>query len=72
MQVDIYKDKVLVKKISVAGIRVNPSFPADMLDVGQMEIKYLQSTMDSATPSVDGELNEIEKTINEFRKRIEE
>lgn len=72
MQVGIYKDEVLVQKISVAEIRVNPAFPKDMLDVEQLEIKYLQSTMDKSATSVDGELNEIEKTINEFRKRIEE
>jgi hypothetical protein len=43
-----------------------------MLDVEGLKIKYFQTIPDNSDTSVEGELSEIEKTINEFRKRIEE
>ena len=46
--------------------------PQRLFDTQLMEVQYFQSESESQDQSVDGELSEIEKTINEFRKRIEE
>lgn len=72
MRVAIYKDGGLVREIKVETLRVNPSFPKKLLDAERLEIEYFQSMPERSEPSVEGELSEIEKTINEFRKRIEE
>ena len=71
MHVAIYKGGAMVREIRVEALRVNPSFPKGLLDAENLEIKYLQSMPNNSDTSVDGELSEIEKTINEFRKRIE-
>ena len=72
MHVAIYKGGGMVREIKVEALRVDPSFPKGLLDAESLEIKYLQSMPKQSDTSVDGELSEIEKTINEFRKRIEE
>jgi len=72
MYVAIYKGGGIVREIRVEALRVNPSFPKGLLDAERLKIKYLQSIPERSDTSVDRELSEIEKTINEFRKRIEE
>jgi outer membrane lipoprotein-sorting protein len=72
MHVAIYKGGGIVREIRVEAVRVNPSFPKGLFDAERLEIKYLQSIPERPDTSVEGELSEIEKTINEFRKRIEE
>jgi hypothetical protein len=72
MHIAIYKDGGIAREIRVEALRVNLSFPKGLLDTERLKIKYLQSIPERSDMSVDGELNEIEKTINEFRKRIEE
>ncbi len=72
MHVAIYKAGGIVREIRVEAMRVNPSFPKGLLDVERLKIKYFQSMPERSDTSVEGELSEIEKTINEFRKRIEE
>jgi len=72
MHVAIYKDGGMVREIRVETLRVNPSFPKKLLDAEGLENKYFQSIPEGSDTSVEGELSEIEKTINEFRKRIKE
>ncbi len=72
MHIAIYKDGGMVREIKVETMRVNPSFPKGMLDVEGLKLKYFQSMPERSDTSVEGELSEIEKTINEFRKRIKE
>ena len=72
MHVAIYKDGGVVREIRVEALRVNPSFSKELLDAESLEIKYIQSLSDEPNTSVEGELSEIERTIDEFRKRIEE
>jgi len=72
MLVGIYRDGELTREIKVAALRVNAAFPKRMFDPEYMEATYHQSVSEHQEGSVDGELSEIEKTINEFRKRIEE
>jgi len=72
MHVAIYKGGGIVREIRVETLRVNLSFPKSLLDAERLKIKYFQSIPETSDTSVDGELSEIEETINEFRKRIEE
>jgi hypothetical protein len=62
----------MAREIRVEALRVNPSFPKELLDAERLEGESFRSIPESPDTSVEGELNEIEKTINEFRKRIEE
>ena len=72
MIIGIYNGGALEREIHVKALRVNSSFPERLFDTQLMEVQYLQSEVNSPDQSVDGELSEIEETINEFRKRIEE
>ena len=72
MIIGIYNGGNLEREIHVQALRVNSSFPQRLFDTQLLEIQYYQSELESQDHSVDGELSEIEKTINEFRKRIEE
>ena len=72
MHIGMYKDGGMVREIRAETLRVNPSFPKELLDAERLEINYLQSMPEKSDTSVQGELSEIEKTINDFRKRIEE
>jgi outer membrane lipoprotein-sorting protein len=72
MVIGVYNNGALEREIHVKALRVNSSFPQRLFDTQLMEVQYLQSVAESPDQSVDGELSEIEKTINEFRKRIEE
>ena len=72
MHVAIYKNGGIVREIRVEAMRVNPSFPKELFDAERLKSKYFQSMPEGSDTSVEGELSEIEKTINEFRKRIEE
>ncbi len=72
MLIGIYKGGALERDIQVKALRVNSSFPKRLFDTQLMEVQYHQPVEESPDQSVDSELSEIEKTINEFRKRIEE
>ncbi len=71
MRIKFYKNDILVREINVQNIKVNPSFSKDLFD-----IEYLKSIYKPAAPAVPDqseseELDEVQKTIEEFKKIYE-
>ena len=68
MRIDFFSNGNLVREIHVQDIEVNPSFQADLFDIQQLKSLYPQGA--PAEPKNGGkeELDEVQKTIEEFKK----
>jgi hypothetical protein len=71
MRIEFYKNDNLLREINVQNIKINPSFSKDLFD-----IDYLKSINQTAVPVVSKqseskELDEVQKTIEEFKKIYE-
>ena len=71
MRIEFYKNDILLREINVLNIKMNPSFSKDLFD-----IEYLKSNYQTAAPIVPKqseykELDEVQKTIEEFKKIYE-
>ena len=71
MHIDYYQNNVLVREIRVESLMVNPFFSQDLFDIERLSVKYLPAVHEVSDGSVSGELNEVDKTIDEFRKKFE-
>jgi outer membrane lipoprotein-sorting protein len=71
MQIAFYQDEKPVREINVEELRMNLSFPKDLFDIERLKTKYVSAVPEVKDGSVSGEINEIEKSINEFRKKFE-
>ena len=70
MRIEFFSNGNLVREIHVQDIKVNPSFRADTFDIQQLKSRYPQEA--PAVPKDDGEeLDEVQKTIEEFKKIYE-
>jgi len=68
MRIEFFSNGNLVREIHVQGIEVNPAFQADVFDIQKLKSLYPQAA--SAEPKNGGkeELDEVQKTIEEFKK----
>ena len=71
MHIEFLRNDILVREIHVQNIKVNPSFSNKLFD-----IEHLKSIYPPAAPAMPGqgeteELNEVQKTIEEFKKIYE-
>lgn len=68
MHIEFFSDGNLVREIHVQDIKVNPSFQADLFDVQKLKLRYPK--VEPAEPKDAGkeELDEVQKTIEEFKK----
>ena len=68
MRIEFFSNGNLVREIHVQDIEVNPSFQADLFDIQQLKSLYPQGA--PAEPKNGGkeELDEVQKTIEEFKK----
>ena len=68
MRIEFFSNGNLVREINVQDIEVNPSFQADVFDIQQLKSLYPQGA--PAEPKNGGkeELDEVQKTIEEFKK----
>ncbi len=71
MQIVFYQDEKPVREIRVETLRMNLSFPKDLFDIERFKATYVSAVPEAKDGSVSGEINEIEKSINEFRKKFE-
>jgi outer membrane lipoprotein-sorting protein len=74
MQIEFYEDDTLVRRIEVDEIKVNPVFPAGLFDINRLRSTYPEDTKDTqvlSKPRKPGELNQVQKIIEEFKKIYE-
>ena len=71
MQVVYYQDDKPVREISVESLSTNLSFPMELFDMARLRQKLVSAASEVKEGSVSGEISEIEKSIDEFRKKFE-
>lgn len=67
MHMEFYEDGVLLREIRVERMKVNLTFPQEMFDVARLRVEH--TALDDET--VSEELNEVQESIDEFRKKYE-
>ncbi len=73
-KLEIYENEILVTSANVEKAVANPSFPAELFDIPAIKEKAAPSSPDLREPSEDSipeGLDEVRKTIEDFRKRYE-
>jgi hypothetical protein len=71
MQVVYYQDGKPVREINVESLSTNLTFPMELFDMERLRQKLVSAASEVKEGSVSGEINEIEKSIDEFRKKFE-
>ena len=71
MRIEFFSNGSLVREIHVQNIKVNPSFQADLFDIQQLKSLYPQDVPVEPKNGGKEELDEVQKTIEEFKKVYE-
>ncbi len=71
MRVEFYRDDILVREIKVQNIETKPIFPEDLFDIDHLKSIYLPDALKGSEQGVEKDLNEVQKTIEEFKKIYE-
>ncbi len=71
MRVEFYRDDILVREIKVQNIDTKPIFPKDLFDIDHLKSIYLPDASKRAEQGAEKDLNEVQKTIEEFKKIYE-
>ncbi|MBU1161323.1 MAG: outer membrane lipoprotein-sorting protein [Proteobacteria bacterium] len=68
MRIEFFSNGNLVREIHVQDIEVNPSFQADLFDIQQLKSLYPQDAPAESKNVGKEEPDEVQKTIEEFKK----
>lgn len=71
MRIVFYQDEIPVREIKAETLRMNLSFARELFDIELIKAKYMLAAPEVKDGSVSGEISEIEKRIDEFRKKYE-
>jgi hypothetical protein len=71
MRIEFYRDDILVREIKVQNIDTKPIFPEDLFDIDHLKSIYLPDASKRAEQGAEKDLNEVQRTIEEFKKIYE-
>lgn len=71
MRVEFYRGDILVREIKVQNIETKPIFPEDLFDIDHLRSIYLPDASKRSEQGAEKDLNEVQKTIEEFKKIYE-
>ncbi len=71
MGIEFFATGILVRKIHVQDIKVNPSFPDELFDIEHLKSLYPQIAPAEQEQGNKEDLNEVQKTIEDFKKLYE-
>ncbi len=71
MHIEFYAGQRLVREIKVEDIRINPSFPEGIFDIEHIKSIYQPMVVIVPEQNKKGEISDIQKTIDEFKKMYE-
>jgi outer membrane lipoprotein-sorting protein len=71
MRIEFFMTGILVREIHVQNIKVDPSFSKDLFDIGHLKSLYPQIAPGEREQENKEDLNEVQKTIEDFRKLYE-
>jgi hypothetical protein len=68
MSIEFLQDEQLVRRIRVESVTVDPSFSKDIFDIQALQSRFTPREPDEKTTEA---LDEVKKTIEEFKRRFE-
>lgn len=71
MRIEFFMDGILVRKIYVQNLEVNPSFSKELFDINHLKSLYPQIAPAEQEQENKQDLNEVQKTIEDFKKLYE-
>jgi len=71
MHIEFYQDDNLIRMIEVDEIKVDPGFSAGLFDINRLKSTYPKDTQVLSKQRQPGELSEVQKMIEEFKKIYE-
>ncbi len=71
LRVEFYRGGILVREIKVQNIETKPFFPEDLFDIDHLRSIYLPDALKGSEQGADKNLNEVQKTIEAFKKIYE-
>lgn len=71
MHIEFYQDDSLIRMIEVDEIKVDPGFSAGLFDINHLKSTYPKDTQVLSKERQHGELSEVQKMIEEFKKIYE-
>ena len=71
MQIESYQNNRLIRQVKVLHLEVNADFSADLMNIAYLKTVYAPPEPKAPQEKPPAELNEVQRTINEFRKKFE-
>ncbi len=71
MHIEFYQDDSLIRMIEVDEIKVDPGISAGLFDINRLKSTYPKDTQVLSKERQQGELSEVQKMIEEFKKIYE-
>jgi len=71
MRIEFYRYDLLVREITVQHMEAVPAFSEDLFDIDHMKSIYLPEAAKDSNQGEEKDLNEVQKTIEEFKKMYE-
>jgi hypothetical protein len=71
MRMDIFQNGVLTREIRVADVNVDPQFKKAIRDIDQQRERYPKVQKKWVEPEEEENLDDIQKTIDDFKKKFE-
>jgi len=71
MHMQFFEDHTLLREIRVERMKVNQTFPKALFDVARLRVEHAVPAEEADDEAVSEELNQVQETIDEFRKKYE-
>jgi len=71
MRMAFFEDGILLQEIQVERMKVNLTFPNELFDVARLRVEHAVPAEGADNEAVSEELNEVQETIDDFRKKYE-
>ena len=71
MHMQFFENGVLLREIRVERMKVNLTFPDELFDVDRLRVEHAALVDETDDEVVSEELNEVQESIDEFRKKYE-
>ena len=71
MHMQFLEDGILLREIQVERMKVNLTFPKELFDAARLKAEHALPAEEAGDDAVSEELNEVQESIDEFRKKYE-
>ncbi len=71
MQIETTLNQKRIRMVRVKTVQKNPVLEAELFDISDMMTRYETAEEETSQPETESELDEVDRTIEEFRKKFE-